>query len=452
MAARRQTIVSGLLCFMLFLAGSPTPARAAVGWEQLPALDAFVGVHPTAAAAWGAGFIVVGSEPAVFEEEVGAPSYPVVLRSPDGRTWERFGFDGPGGSRPWATLDSVAVRGGRIVVGGLRQTVYDPIDPPQYQEAIWWSDDGETWAPASLPDIDGVAATIRPMVATADGFVAASGYIEDPTFLRSPDGESWELADRDPADIPGGGFVERLTAAPDGIVAYGLGNDPDGCRPGFWRSVDGSRWTAAASSSTFTGCPADGIAGALFRTPQRWLATIAMFDGRTEGHPVVASLDGTAWHQTVQPGDLDVLGLIRVASAPGGYLGLGTETSSGHFENRAWASIDGNRWSELPFSVRDSEEASFWLIDLAVGPDVALAVGRYSSDITPLAASTTAFLREAVVGVAPGPVPTPPPTEAGLSATRTEGEGVIATLSRLLFGGLVCIVALRYAARRRQDA
>jgi hypothetical protein len=453
MAVRRGTIVSGLLCFVMVVAGGTTPARAAsAGWEQLPDLDVFVGVHPNDAAAWGAGFIVVGSEPAVFEEEYGAPSYPVVLRSSDGRGWERFGFEAPDGSRPWATLNSVAIRGSRIVVGGLLQTVYDPIDGPRYQAAIWWSDDGATWTPASVPDLEGDAATIGTMVATADGFVTASGYIEEPTFLRSSDGESWVLADRDPADIPGGGFVERLTAASDRIIAYGLGGEADGCRPGFWWSVNGSRWTAATSLSTFTGCPENGVAGALFRTPQRWLATITMSDGRTEDHPVIASLDGTEWHRTVEPGDLDSLGLVRVAPAPGGYLGFGSEWPLGRDEIRAWTSTDGSGWWELPLSVRDPEDTNFWFITLAVGPEAALAIGRYRSDVTPLAASTTVFIREAVVGAAPGPVPTPPPTDTGPSVNWTEGEGLVATLAWALLGAVALLIALLYAARRTRRA
>jgi hypothetical protein len=449
MAARRGMIVSGLLCSLLVVAGGTAPARAAVaGWEQLSDRDVFAGVHPTAVAAWGAGFIVAGWEPAFLEEDPGVPSYPVVLTSSNGRDWERFGFQSGDGSRPWATLSSVAVRGSRVVVGGVLQTVYDPVDPPQYQAAIWWSDDGENWTPAAVPDMEGDVTAIRAIVATGNGFVATSGYVADPTFLRSSDGESWLLAERDPADIPGGGFVERLTAASDRIIAYGLGGEAAGCRPGFWWSVDGSRWSAATSASTFTGCPEQGEAGALFRTPQRWLATIAMSDGRTAGHPVIASLDGTEWHRTDEPGDLESLGLTRAVPALGGYLGFGASWPLGRADIRAWASTDGSDWSELPLTVREVDNTDFWMIDLAVGSEVAVAIGSYRSEITPLAASATIFVREADVEAPPVPAPTPPPTETGPSVSWTDRAGSVATLAWPLFAAAAFFIALLFAARR----
>ena len=209
-------------------------------WSRaaLPPMDPRPDVEELLAVTWdGRQFVAVG----------GGGAGPVVYTSADGREWTRsVGVGGP----------TVAAGGGRVVVATVGQA--------------WWSTDGQTWTPVTLPAGVGMAE----IEWAIDRFVAATGS----GVLTSADGETWTYHGFQVADQLG-----EVASIGNRIVVGGRD---------FLSSDDGVDW-------------------------QRWqtqrLTTAALKAVATSAQEVVAigesgtilrSTDGSAWELTAAGGPL----------------------------------------------------------------------------------------------------------------------------------------------------
>lgn len=453
MRPRVSVVIGSFLTLALAWSNAVPGARAAEppGWVQLPDLPQFRGLSATGVTAWEHGFVIAADDP---EPILDFPAWgaPVVLTSADGTAWERVDLVDSGGQPIKGGLNAVAAHGTRIVVGGA----IPGEDETLAIAAAWWSDDGASWTPASVP----LTEPIQFLVATATGFVAAGGTPDGPVFLASPDGAAWEVVDHPPPVVPAGpGTLMDLYAAPDGIVLYGIGHS-GACRGAFWHSVDGSSWTPADAIPRFHGCPGVTYPGALFRTPDRWVATFPWEGVPThQADRVMASVDGRSWHVSQNVGELPAIGLMFVEPAPGGFLGIGTgpRRPGMEFAEPGWMSDEhGLAWENVPLDVRPLIDSGIWFAGLAVGPENAIAAGRYLGSNEPPSGPTTAWIRTSAAGLAPvpGPTsrPTPPPTDRAGASTPKSGAEPPAGLVGLVIAALLAVCAVRGMSMRRGAA
>ncbi len=446
--------IGALLTVALVWSNAAAPGASAAeptGWVQLPDLPQFGG-NAVGVTAWEDGFAIAVNDP---EPVLDFPAWgtPGVLTSTDGTTWNRAVLADSGGEPAKGGLNAVAAAGTRIVVGGAIPGEEETLAVA----AAWWSDDGASWTPASVPATE----PIQFIVATATGFVAAGGTPDDPVFLTSPDGATWGLVDHPaPVQPAGPGALMDLYAAPDGIVLYGIGYEGS-CRGAFWYSVDGSSWTPANANPLFSTCPGVTYPGALFRTPDRWVATFPWQRVPTnQADRVMASLDGRSWHVSEKVGDLPGIGLMFVEPAPGGFLAIGTgpRRPGEEFVEPAWTSDrEGLGWESVPLDVRPLPDSGIWFAGLAVGPGTALVAGRYLGPNEPPSGPSTAWIRTATAGLAPAPGttsrPTPPPTDRVAAVTPNPGADLPAGLLAGLAVALTLAAwALRGAGTRRSGA
>jgi hypothetical protein len=121
---------------------------------------------------------------------------PAFLTSSDGVTWRRSG-ERPTGDLLGLLPAAVVAQGRRLVVAGL-----DPGDRP----GIWWSDDGQTWRPSTVPDPllpelwRGLCTDGRTIAAVGVGEIRAIPQLptsfpqEVAEALTSGDGATWHRA------------------------------------------------------------------------------------------------------------------------------------------------------------------------------------------------------------------------------------------------------------------
>jgi hypothetical protein len=168
---------------------------------------------------------------------------PVVLHSPNGRTWSDVAL--PADSTSALLADAVVHHGAFVIVGAMDAGSRSDTATP----AAWASTDGRSWASATI-DANPVANEFGRIVPGADGLLALAGAREMHTGPRytsawtAPDGLTWS-----PAEVPTGPFG-LLAADGTRMVALGpmpnMGTDP-ALWPGIsegWISTDGVTWSA----------------------------------------------------------------------------------------------------------------------------------------------------------------------------------------------------------------
>ena len=192
----------------------------------------------TGIAATGSGLVAVGGT-------VDPAAATVWLN--DGTTWITAGRPGLlAADRVW-TLSSVSAGPGQpILATGWSAATADASDPAKRRGELWVSADGQTWVPATLPEIGELTAVTR----IASGYLAAGqSYAADPTdgdavTLFSTDGARWAQVAATGLDGPGPFGIAGLVADPaGGIVALAARLDGAVTRSGLWRSPDGAAWT-----------------------------------------------------------------------------------------------------------------------------------------------------------------------------------------------------------------
>jgi hypothetical protein len=171
----------------------------------------------------------------------------MLWHSTDGTAWSEI--ESPSWAAAWAKTRLVAVAGGSagIVVIGLG-------DAP----VIVHSADARTWDRLSLPAAFD-RAVLRDVTAHAGGFVVVGSVGEpDPGWPRpirpttigrpaaweSADGVTWQAADVEGTEFPGG-MLQHVGAGAEGLFALGFATPEEAAGkepPAGWASSDGRTW------------------------------------------------------------------------------------------------------------------------------------------------------------------------------------------------------------------
>lgn len=246
-----------------------------IEWERIGRQELFDDVAFIDVAAGPGGFVALAD--LVGDARPPNLPRPVLLRSPDGRQWERLP-DVPG----------VPVGFASGIGGGPLGYVAVGFTDPEPGPVLLVSADGLGWRlidPATAGDIvDGIGAP----VAVEGGWLAVGSPRGALAVLRSDDGTSWAAT---PVEGSGtnGTHLSRVLEGPDGLIA--TGGASDGCGPFSscpgqtvaWWSQDGVAWgripgmDPAIALSAMTVHPERGLVAvtgsAAWSSPDGWTWT-----------------------------------------------------------------------------------------------------------------------------------------------------------------------------------
>ena len=281
-------------------------------------------------AAFGDGFVAVG------RETLRADVHAFMLRSTDGLAWE----SDPGDHVRFAGADigSLVAAGNRLFAVGSAMT----DDRGGVRAAVWASDDGRTWRPATGPFDEAYASSLA---AKSDGLLMVGWSARDNQAMAwsSSDGLAWESQPMDlPVPVAVAQFGE-LAAVGDGWIAVGAisaGADAPAA-PVVWRSADGVSWTCHELDA---GGFSHSHAWELYQSGGRWLVIGDAADGCGFGASCVgysiawASTDGASWSEGILEPEPIVFGGTAYDGADGGFLGVHGGT---------WLSMDGREWTRV---------------------------------------------------------------------------------------------------------
>ena len=215
-------------------------------WQSASAAAfAGTGISLNAAAASGAGYVIVGSQTLW-----GVP-YDAMWWSADLRHWTRGGdtiaatVSSPGsGMRDSVIYAVTAVPAGGFVAVGTHNGCH----------TAWVTTDGTHWTSYDIPKPPGTHDPVLRQVAVAQGVIMAAGDIATPAgryplaVVSTDGGKSWKATTLGGPGTYGGpqGTVTALAAGHSGFIAEGLSGPPGAQRAVTWTSRDGSTWSAAA--------------------------------------------------------------------------------------------------------------------------------------------------------------------------------------------------------------
>lgn len=368
MSGRRLAILSGL-------------ALLGGGCQAAPGLPARSGASPTATAvagpsSWtmvhteslpnggladvvefGGRLVVVGS--------TGAG--PIILTSPDGRTWTRLPDDPGLVSEGTAGIRSVVAWKGSLVAVGTGDGQY----------VVWQSGDGHSWTlafqskPVTAEDyanglrfeggMGSVAAGPATLVATG---VTAGGLAEDlgGAAWRSRDGLEWISAGPTIALLRGP-IWDVASDARGGFVAVGgIGGAVT------WTTVDGERWVMHEQADTLS-------RGQLYAVALAADSGLVTVGSEQEQGFSATSEDGAAWLRGTCNGAMTLARLRTVARTATGYV------AGGSVDLRAalWVSSDALTWSRVKADLGEGTIESLLVRDdsiVAVGTQIWLGAAN----------------------------------------------------------------------------
>ncbi len=353
---------------------SPSPSltapASADGWQQVPAQAALTTMQATAAVWTGQRFLAAG-----FLNDGSAG----IIDSTDGQTWHSQASFGPG-----SRINGFSVGPAGVLAVGAQGAA----------ARSWFSTDGLTWRAA--PD----AAALRPAkdnsiemgsaTATPSGWLAVGKEViscvldcGDWAAVRanvwtSADGLHWT---REPASsaLANAGMNGVVRGGP-GYVAVGGAPNVAALKSGLvhavvWTSADGRTWTRIKDGPIFHP-PAE-------LDPELQVSASAIaFDGshfvavgEAASQDLTSALawwsaDGRTWQRAT--GERFPNGqLWRVASVPGGFLGVGPSSSDSCLGG-IWSSTDGQAWSCV---ASDPAFDGIATSDVAASPTLELVVG-----------------------------------------------------------------------------
>jgi hypothetical protein len=214
---------------------------------------------------------------------------PVVVTSPDGRTW------GPAASAgtmagPGVTLAGAAAGRRGYVVAGVRDVYGQPM------AALWWSAGLTTWVPQGWwtgSARSGVPSALLAVAAGANGFAAVGAVGAHPAVWLSRDGQGWQSRS---LALPAGArsaVLQRVAIRGSRIAALGMQARPAGPVPFAAVSVNGGR-TWRETPLPVRGRPA-GVT-ALVAAGGGFVAAGTLGDGGDQHVIVWWSRDGLTWH------------------------------------------------------------------------------------------------------------------------------------------------------------
>ncbi|HYA51562.1 MAG TPA: hypothetical protein VEG33_10365, partial [Streptosporangiaceae bacterium] len=262
----------------------------------------------TGVAHGGAGWLAVGGEggPAGPLAQLGAAGtldsatgpgsqQPILMTTPDGRTWRPAAGAGPLAQRGSTLAGAAAGRSG-YVVAGVRDVRGQPM------AALWWSANLTTWVPRgawSGSARSGVPSALLAVTAGPAGFAAVGAVGTHPAVWLSRDGQGWQAR---PLALPAGArsaVFQRVAVRGSRIAALGMQARPSGPAPFAAVSVNGGR-TWRETPVPAPGGPA-GVT-ALVTAGGGFLATGTLGDGGNQDVIVWWSDDGLRWHAARPPG------------------------------------------------------------------------------------------------------------------------------------------------------
>jgi hypothetical protein len=251
----------------------------------------------------GAGWLAVGGEggPAdqlgavgTLDSAAGPGSQqPVVMTSPDVRTWDPAADAGPL-TGPGLTLAGAAAGRPGYVVAGVRDVHGQPM------AALWWSADLSTWVPQEWwagSARSSVPSALLAVTAGPAGFAAVGAAGARPAVWLSRDGRGWQARSLAPPAGARSAVLQRVAIRGSRITAIGTQARASGPAPFAAVSVNGGRtWRE-------TGLPVPGRPAsvtALVTAGGGFLATGTLGDGSDQDVIVWWSHDGLTWH-ALQP-------------------------------------------------------------------------------------------------------------------------------------------------------
>lgn len=260
-----------------------------------------------------------------------AGAEPVIWRSEDGTSWERFDLGFPASTnytpessvRVWidhlARIDDRYVALGWIMgAGDARQTT------------AWESVDGRTWrdlGPSPMYNTIDVTSGPEGLLAASHGFAAGTGSI----WLSSDTGASWD--ERRP---PGDSLEIRAVVGTQSVYVAAGGEGvaaPDDIQPRIWVSTDAGAWTTA----TLPGADTTGSVEAVTIDGSGTWVAVGTVDGR---RAIWRANDPRSWELTpgfTSPDEYVWSTLDRLAGHPWGFLLVTRDLE-------VWESTDGWAW------------------------------------------------------------------------------------------------------------
>ena len=175
----------------------------------------------------------------------------MVWLSTDGRDWERvtMGLQAAGQQRvgldPEINRHSIAARDTIVIVG--RQQL---PGAPNLSPAIWVSNDGTTWEPATGAPLS-EQGELNSISANDNLFVAVGSDGKDALVLISSDGRTWERVAQDSLDASGTQRMSGIERSGEGFIALGYTQPTnEQAFPAVWHSPDGRRWESLDQATT----------------------------------------------------------------------------------------------------------------------------------------------------------------------------------------------------------
>lgn len=292
-----------------------------------------------------------------------------VVRSADGKTWQRAGDVAGPGVRGLAVLPATTIVAGRqgddayLSVPGTGDVnlanVPGAVHPERSIAALvpdgsrlvavgstngdsagWVAADGRNWTRANgLTAADG-RQWLNDAAHGAQGWVAVGRDEAASLVLTSADGGGWQKA----AALPGGGAAESVTAGPGGYVAVGR----TGTAATAWHSADLKTWTRGSGTGdgTWMSDAAPVSAG---------YVAIGGRDKDKAIHPALwTSPDGKKWTSVTEPAlpaGLTSGEFTRIAARAGTLVALGSGSAGIPAQVYAFLAVSadaGKTWQSLP--------------------------------------------------------------------------------------------------------
>jgi hypothetical protein len=289
----------------------------------------------------------------------------IAWSSDDGREWRAAQIDS---ADPSFARSVAANASGELVAVGWRGS----------SPAAWVSQDGGTWASTNVPTLGEDAERMVTVSATASGWIAGGSAGPELGARRarlwtSTDGRTWQAV----ADGPEFADSEVATVLPmkGGYLALGqLGTVQHGTGSVAWQSEDGLAWTRMDDPALKTALVAAGAVG----QDGRLVAVGTGLDAREA--VVWLSEDGRSWERLPQEKSRLFHGqkirMSDVIATPGGWVGVGDESSLQRPSAKSWISRDGRVWTEAPLqpSLQHAE-----MLAVASQNDFLYAVGTFGA-------------------------------------------------------------------------
>ena len=343
------TIAIGLLVAGCGSSGGTSAGAGCGPWTAVNG-DAIAGAALGDVAAFGKGFVTVGSAAATDGTQLGG-----VWTSADGSTWTAAAPTTPFEE---ATVAVASAMGDGIVALGM------PCNGECFGYQSWTTPDAGAWS--GPVKAGGSEAVVPTSVVTREALTIGIGNdlvdVSTGAFngrvYTTPDGAAWTSVPD--IAVMHDARLSAIAAGPSGFVIVGGVKSAAGGDAAAWLSSDGTAWTRAAADATFTG------------------ATLSSVVHGTSGYLAVGSIgsdgavwtsaDGQTWARSDTGGAFAGSPLVDVATNGKAFVAIGGDSAGG----AAWTSGDGVSWARVP-TIAGSAGVRFRAV--AVGEKSGVIVG-----------------------------------------------------------------------------